>query len=281
MGRGGFTIIEVLIVLAITGALFVSALSLISGRQNKTQFAQGARDAQAKIQQAANEVSSGYFKHDGSMECEVSPSERLRISTSGGSIERGTSKECTFVGKALQFDVAGSANNELVHVYGVLGRRTNASGTFTTLDDARPKVAAISVSNQPTDVPEGMYDVQELISGLSVVRITYGSSAPSSPQIGAFAFISQIGSLGATDGSQQVNVVALPGTTFSQSKIQGVRDINDALDGISPTLINPVGGIHVCLKSGTTNNQSVLLSVGSGGRASEVDLRIMGTDNCT
>ena|SRR5476651_379650 len=45
----GFTIVEVLIVLAVTGILFASTLSLMSGRQNRAEFTQAINNIKSQI----------------------------------------------------------------------------------------------------------------------------------------------------------------------------------------------------------------------------------------
>src|SRR4051812_35553772 len=93
----GYTIIEVLIVLAVTGVLLASALRLISGQQARTEFSQSIRDVQSQINDVMNNVSSGYFATGGKVGCTTSSSGPTLSSTppSGGS---GTSKDCILIG---------------------------------------------------------------------------------------------------------------------------------------------------------------------------------------
>ena len=57
----GFTIVEVLIFLAVSSALMVSAFTLISGSQNKAAFTVGINDVQQQINAVINNVSNGYY----------------------------------------------------------------------------------------------------------------------------------------------------------------------------------------------------------------------------
>ena len=68
-GTGGFTIVETLIVLAVSGLLLISAIVMISGRTNKTQFTTAANDLKQSLEQVINEISSGYFPNANNFQC--------------------------------------------------------------------------------------------------------------------------------------------------------------------------------------------------------------------
>ena len=57
----GFTIVETMIVLAVSGALFTSAIFFIGGRQQKAEFTASVRNFETSINDIANDVSDGYF----------------------------------------------------------------------------------------------------------------------------------------------------------------------------------------------------------------------------
>ena len=60
--RGGYTIVETLIFLAVSALLFVSTIILISGRQAKAQFTNSVRDLVSDITDVANDVANGYYQ---------------------------------------------------------------------------------------------------------------------------------------------------------------------------------------------------------------------------
>lgn len=91
---GGYTIIETLIFLAISSLLFLSAVSTIGGRQASVQFTQATRDAQSKIQELINQVSTGYYPSAG-YTCTASVA---GLSFTNISSVQGTSKDCVFLG---------------------------------------------------------------------------------------------------------------------------------------------------------------------------------------
>lgn len=96
----GYTIVEVMIFLAISGALFVSASALISGRQERTMFQQSVNTTSQTLEDILNDVSTGYYPSNNDFKCTNSGgSPTLSV---GGS-QQGTNQGCIFSGKLLSF----------------------------------------------------------------------------------------------------------------------------------------------------------------------------------
>lgn len=145
----GFTIVETLIVLAVTAVLFISAAALINGRQRKTDFMVGIRDIQQQLQQVINETESGYFPDNASFTCTVNVLGDVQI-WGGASAAQGTNRDCIFVGKTLV--MGGSGHTDNIAVYTMAGRRLAGDQDVKTLTEARPKVIARSDANN--DAPD-------------------------------------------------------------------------------------------------------------------------------
>ncbi len=73
MGRRshGYTIIETLIFIAVSGMMFMSAVILVGGRQQEVEFSQGVRDLENKLKDTLNDVSTGYFPANNSLNCTI------------------------------------------------------------------------------------------------------------------------------------------------------------------------------------------------------------------
>ena len=67
--KAGFTIVEVIIVLAVSSVLLVSALSLVGGQQKKAEFTQALSDIQSQIDGVMNNVATGYYANPGNFQC--------------------------------------------------------------------------------------------------------------------------------------------------------------------------------------------------------------------
>jgi prepilin-type N-terminal cleavage/methylation domain-containing protein len=267
----GFTIVEVLIVLAVTGILFVSAAVMIAGRQNQTQFDQSIRQIQSQIQQTINEVSIGYYPNLNNFKCSASGAS---LSISSGSSGQGTNTGCVFLGKVMQFGVNNTDPEQFI-TFTLAGLQQDASGNqISSLANARPLVIASSPSH--SDIPNG-YVTSNLEGGLTSVKMSYNGTP-----IGAVAFVSNLapsGSGSVISGSQQIGLVPINGTALGASPSTTADAIDNALASGAAT-INPTNGVQLCIASGTTN-QSGLITIGGGSRDLNVTLDIKGNKTCS
>ena len=71
LNRGGYTIVEGLVVIAVTAAVFLSASLLFRGRQLQVQFDQSIKDFEATMRDIMNDVSTGYYPTSG-LDCDIS-----------------------------------------------------------------------------------------------------------------------------------------------------------------------------------------------------------------
>lgn len=272
--RGGYTVIEVLVVLAVTAGLFVSAAIMISGRQNRTAFEQAVRQIQSEIQQVINEVATGYFP-DNDFSCSPGPSGPvLNQLPSGG---QGTKSGCIFLGKAMQFDEGGS-DPEAFRIYTLAGlQRTSAGEEVKSYSEAMPKVVAKTSSNLSNpDISSSAI----LHSGLTTLEMYYLNIAGTvKTNVSSVAFVKSLaptGGSGIVSGSQQVQVVPIRNTWLNGQPAGIAEAINNNFT-ISP--INPVHGVNICFVSGSTN-QSGLITIGGNNRDLSVQLDIKSNTSC-
>jgi type II secretory pathway pseudopilin PulG len=81
----GYTILEVLIFIAVSSLMFISAMRAISGRQRQVQFTQSIQEFDAKIKDLINDVTTSYYPTNENVSCEIIGSE---ISISKGSDQK-------------------------------------------------------------------------------------------------------------------------------------------------------------------------------------------------
>lgn len=97
----GYTITEVLIVLAISSAMFLTANAFISGRVAENTFRNGVNEMASRIQDAIDQVASGQFS-DRPIKCSTSGTS-ININTSDSTSSQGSNAECVFAGKLFKF----------------------------------------------------------------------------------------------------------------------------------------------------------------------------------
>ena len=263
--------IEVLIVLAVTGALFLSAVFLINGKQQVTAYNQSIRNVETELQQVVNEVGSGFYANGGNITC-INSGGKPRLGNNGSDTQ-GTNKDCIFLGKTLQFAVKDT-DPETYHVFTVVGLRGNSVNPSLDLASAQARLIGQATNEVGSAVPNA-YDTKKLLYGLTVSKMYYDNDP--GKKIGAVAITSSLGTLGEADGSQQVNVVAIPGTQLRLTAPEAVSQVNSQLGS---GVVNPTGGVQICFDSGGTK-QSGLITLGGEGRQGNVELRIFSNLGCT
>ncbi len=265
-----------MIVLAISGLLFISAVILIGGKQNQTAFDQAIREIQSQIQQAINDVGSGFYPNLGNTQCSGAGSV-VTITNSAGT-GQGANAGCVFLGKALQFQVAGT-DPEQFNIFSVAGLQNGASGggDSTSLTEANPK--AIAPSTAEPALPNST-EVHALENGLTTYKMWYNNGGADKP-IGMVAFTQSLAPVTAgTSSSQQVNVVPIDDgnnlSALGKSSVNGA----DAIDlSLKNSPVNPTNGVFICFVSGGTN-QSGLITIGNNGRQLSVKLDIKSGTVC-
>ncbi len=145
---GGFTIVETLIVLAVTSALFVSAAALINGRQNRTLFMTSVNNLQQEFQQVINETESGYYAHAANFSCTKNDVTGPAI-TGLGTAAQGTNGQCIFIGKALYFGPATPSGTYVVFPLAA-NRQNSAAVNVKNLAEALPVAIAPGTVDNPS-----------------------------------------------------------------------------------------------------------------------------------
>lgn len=275
--QGGFTIVETLIVLGVTGMMVVGAIILVSGQQNRVEFQQSIQDVQARIQQTINEVGAGYYPSRNNLICQQSAGQ---VSLSNGNREQGTNTGCIFLGKALQFG-ATSSNGEDMIIHTIAGLEAN-DGNLALADPT--SVAQGLTTNGSASFPDASTSSQ-LLYGLDTVDMYYFNGA-TRRTIGAVAFVNGLGQYEDAQllsGSQQVDVIPVNGSNpvaagnFTTEKRRVVDAINT---GLITSPKNPTSGVNICLASAGTR-QSGLITIGSSNRGPSVTLAIKSSLDCS
>lgn len=279
----GFTIVETMIVLAVTGALFIAIAASFSGRQDEAEFIHAINTAQAKIQQVILQTSEGFYTNQGNFSCSsASGSVSITPGTYTGTqgTNGGATGGCVFLGKAIQFLVQSGTPNEQYRIYTVAGIQGPTNGSPSPFQTVNPTVVG-----QPGVDYTSYSDVGAWEYGLHTLFVRADKNPGCTAilcSFGSVGFLMEPGSLTGSGSyssiAAPVDVVAAYGTTLGQTPTQAGSAISASLQ--SPTLdVNPPGGVQICLVSGSTK-QSGLITIGYQGRQLNVTLDIKADIKC-
>lgn len=205
--QSGYTIVEVMIVLVISGGMLSSVAAMISGQQERTEYETSVRDLENKLQDVFKNVETGLFPSNGSITCTSTPLGGAPSATTAAGKEQGTNEGCIFLGKSIQFYQDPATG--VVSGYNILPivgkRQVQASPAapvldVTSLDEAKPTAF---FSNAPG--VENLFERGKINAGLQVSDVIYLGASPVARTKG-LAVLGQIGSGGDRIGT---------GTTFT------------------------------------------------------------------
>jgi prepilin-type N-terminal cleavage/methylation domain-containing protein len=265
--QGGFTIIETMIVLAVSGLLFASLVTLTSGRRQQTEFQQSVNNVVTQLQQVISDVQNGYYGISDTPNCTAPGGGGTNpLSISAGTSTLGTNSQCVFLGKVLQFK--DDADTFRVHV--VAGDRT----------------AVDFMDSHPTILYQGTSSDTALANGMHVTSAKYGTSGT---PIGAVAIVTSLeadttpGSTG-TAGSQTTQIIPLAGTNITDA-LSTPPITTSTILGDYP-LRNPPGGVQLCLSDGSGHSGLVFLGApttagGTPGASNSVRVKIKNNNTCS
>lgn len=273
---------ETMIVLVVTSVFFLMAMIAVGGKQNETEFQQAINDAQSDIQQAVAAVNSGDYQETNNITCQ-DVGNRVSISLSGGSgSTEGTSSDCIFIGKVLQFTNHTGSNPEGYVSYPIAGLRVNNGNIANAAPVAVAPDSGLDSSFPSDGVSTYLHD------GLTISYMHFVGG--STTNIGAFGIMS---GLGATSGEQQLYLVPISSTGYNydpnntSDMITAVSAINSNLASSYTNALNLVNSatpnysVQICFASGTTNQSGLLTIGGNGGDLNSVTTSIFNGSNCT
>ncbi len=237
---GGFTIVETMIVLAISGVLFISMVGVVQGQQNKMQFKNSMTDVVSQVQSVIGQVSSGTYPIAGaSFACQAGSNGTdivPRISTSWEAGTTGSNDDCTFIGQAVMFGVCTFQDTERYAVQTLVGlRRTPAGESPANFNETKVKVMAPGSS--PSTVFHSPNDRAKTFNPLR----SFASVAPAPDDDGC-------GGTNPTGGTPNYGVIKSLsfGTTIKWMRYDNVNDDTIPLAGFaivtSPNAVAAGGG---------------------------------------
>ena len=247
----GYTILEVMIVMMVTSALFIATAATMSGKQERSEFLTGIRSLESSIQTVASEVSAGHYQNG--YQCTASGGSKPNVDTANATNGPGSNTGCIFLGKVMHF---GFNNGLDYNVYTVVGRReASTGGAATSLDEAQPVVVE-GTGNSPD-----LTDYKKTDWGISVTRVIVKGSPDI--DVGSIGFLNQLtgdiaGGNPAT-GSRSLKLIGVTGTTISPATSKSATVLE--IEATTPTqMIDAPDGLVMCVTG--RNNQKGEINIG-------------------
>lgn len=229
----GYTILEVLIFLAVSGFILVAALITVNGRQEQVQYQQAVREIDADIRSAINDVSNGYFP---STDFSCDNNSGLLVISELNAVAQGSKEDCVFAGKAIVPDLG---DNEI---------------TYVTIAGLRPPlgqaVDLTSASLTPINNSPDISTVKPNPWGLQIVKMVDDSDND-------LAYIAYLSSFGRTAQSGQID-----------SGDQSIGLYKSTTPLAFPMNFQPVSSsdkVFICLESNSGDRKAVII-LGEDGR---------------
>ncbi len=206
----GYTIIEVMIVLVISGVMFLIASQFISGKEQTTAFTQGVNTMASQIQNTIQQVTSGQYS-DIPLNCAFNGT---TTSVTPGTNTQGTNSQCVFLGKLIRFTGVNNPNYEVISLAGgQVDPSTLAASTTPQqlLNDTDPTIICSGASCLTTS--------QAIQQQLDIVGMSITDPAGTTfrNQYYNIGFIQGLGNLNGSgsfqSGAQPISMIYSPVTT--------------------------------------------------------------------
>lgn len=142
----GFTIVETLIVLAITALLFLATSFLVRGQIQRQQYKLGINEQLSLLRDTANDVQTGYYPDVLNLTNVVCAGTASSVNSSN----QGQNGDCILVGKRITFNQTNMTIDTLVD-----GKsKTGPSGSTTTVSTIKQTVPYPNSMTVTSPVPK-------------------------------------------------------------------------------------------------------------------------------
>ena len=223
----GYTIVEVMIVLAVSGVIFAGSITIFEGRRQSTEFSQAMLDLQSQFQSYSTQVSTANLPSGSTLyACNVSATlnngkVHPYLTSSTQTNESTSNQNCLFLGRAVQV----IPNTSTIYEYPVLGLRTvyngsNDTGALpSTTSQANPEPALDVSGNFLLTAP------YTLLNGTKVTAAHFNGSATEQDFLAVYTSLQN----GNTSGNQ-TNAFARNYTFLSSDAPPQVSNLRNCVE---------------------------------------------------
>jgi len=260
----GYTIIEVMIVLAVSGLMFVIAANFISGKQQKTAFTQGTNEFAAQIQTVVSQVTDGQYT-DIPFTC-TSDGSNLTIDNA---VVKSANPDCVFMGKFIHFNEGGDVSK--YEVFSLAGART--------ADEYKDALITPIISNG-ADPDFDLTTHQIVPQSLEVRKISVTVGTVTHNDVHGIGFVQGLGSTddnGYVTGSQTISMVYAPNLTTGDANEETAQA--ELTHGASTSPVVTINTATICVTDGT-RFAKILLGGSDTNSASQLAVKVKVTTSC-
>jgi len=269
--RRGYTIIEVMIFLAVSGLMFLIAAAFVSGKESAVQFRQSMNNINSQVQQVINNVINGYYPSSSTFNCTANSGvlqfdgtgTNAKGANGGISVISGEGG-CVFLGQVIQIG-AGSSGQDPTHysVFTVAGSQYVGGGTGPALPTTFATADPTVVFNGSTVDLTQDDTFQGGMTANSMFNSVFGSPPQYLAGIGFFGSFgtscSGSGSSTLLAGAQSLCVVGYPGIvddlTSGNTQLNMRDHIDNGIYSIAVTPSDPVilnsPDVTICFSGGS------------------------------
>jgi type II secretory pathway pseudopilin PulG len=255
----GYTVLELMIVLAVSAGMFSIVAVTFGGKQQQAQFTQGVRDFDSRIKDISNDVSLGYYPANESVGCNAVGG-IITVLPGGTADALGSNNDCISIGKVLQFSPGDPSNftaddDQIIKIFNVVGLRESAQGTNPTT----------VVAAAPAGIPN---PEQVLLKwGLRVRKVVYANNVSTSATSGLaiFSELNRGSQLKANASNESVQISLIPGVSVKTEEGPMITEINSIASKITngSMLVSNVPEIVICVTDADNSRQATITFGGS------------------
>ena len=249
--EGGYTIVEVLIVLTVSSALFSMVAFSFSGKQAKNESTQSARDLESLIQSTVNNVFNANYPSG--LRCQLTGLGGSPVVSVDATVKPGSTRGCIFIGKIISF------RQRSAQVASVIGRQFQGSTTADIENIAQSMARVVTVAGVETY----SYPYSMTVSKVETAGVT-------PTQFGSLAFIYELGGAASSNnplsGSRTVNVYRAGGTVATPQSLGSVTQDSFVLasEGVRICLVAGNGEVNELLVGGNNNANDTFINMNVG-----------------
>lgn len=239
----GYTIIEVMIVLAISGVMFSIAATFIGGKSEATAFTEGVNGLASQIQNTIQQVTNGQYS-DIPLDCNlVSAGPPASIAFFVGTNTQGTNAGCVFLGKIFAF----TGSSPYYKIGSLAGGQVNPdSPAFIGVNTTAQQMLTDS---DATAIP-GLVTSEVVPQQINITGMSEIDASGATQSYNNFGFILNLGTPdgngGFQSGAEPVSLVYNPSPGFIWSTLQYIQSVTISLSD---------GAERANILIGSSNNQ--------------------------